>query len=722
MRASLLLQCLFRRAAVYSVFLTNRNTYRFHFSGKTMAFDKKLAMRNAEKYLSQGKLRAAIGEYRRVTTQDPNDVVTLNMLGDLYAKDNDADAALKCYKGVAEHYTSQGFAAKAIAVYNKMSRIAPLTPDMSAQLAELYRQKGSVVEAKSHYVTLAEDYEKNGRKVEALAIWKQIAALDTRNTEVLEHIGETYLGEGDTAEAVAAFVEMGERLLRSGRLEDAENAFRRAVAADRFSALALRALVGFKSELGFGSEAREIVAGIYREKPGDADIGKLLFECELAHGSSSEAEATLKQIVEAESSSYPLLLELSTHYFENTDHTSAIRTLVAASEHLVADSRIDELAYHVDRLREAEPMNLDLLRLDVSVASWQKDEQRYIDVLKLLASAAREANAVNDEHSALMQLTMLCPNETYLSQRLTELNEEHGFAEADTSAGSFDAKFFGSPAESADLTVTINGSDDGLSIFETNGTPIHATTDNIQVASTNGYASDEISGESLDRLAREVDSIKFYLDSGYNDLALSAAEDLRNEFGSRPEVEELFLTIRRNESRNEVEPAAIETPEPATVRPIQAGSAGTEMDDLFTELGLDPIDQDSSADFETHYNTAIAYQEMGLSEEAIREFQDAAGLVGPNDGTRRFYSCANMLGHCFMSIGKPHLARTWYERALEVKGLSPEEKQGLWYEYAHSCESDGDTRTAAAFFEKVYIENVGFRDVSQRLERMSVAA
>lgn len=146
------------------------------------------------------------------------------------------------------------------------------------------------------------------------------------------------------------------------------------------------------------------------------------------------------------------------------------------------------------------------------------------------------------------------------------------------------------------------------------------------------------------------------------------------------------------------------------------------MDDLFMDLGLDPIDQDNSADFETHYNTAIAYQEMGLAEDAIREFQDAAGLVGPNDGTRRFYSCANMLGHCFMSIGKPHLARTWYERALEVKGLSPEEQQGLWYEYAHSCESDGDTRTAAAFFEKVYIENVGFRDVSQRLERMSVAA
>jgi len=704
-------------------FLTIRDTDKTHFSGKNMAFDKKLAMRNAEKYLSQGKIRAAIGEYRRVTTQDHTDVVTLNMLGDLYIKDNDSDAALKCFKGVAEHYTSQGFAAKAIAVYNKMSRIAPLTPDMSAQLAELYRQKGSVVEAKSHYVTLAEDYEKNGRKVEALAIWKQIAALDTKNTDVLEHIGESYLGEGDAAEAVAAFVEMGERHQRAGRIEDAENSFRRAVAADGFSAKALRSLVELKKLKGEDAEAREMLTDIHRQNPADPEIGKLRFEWELAHN-PAEAEATLKEIVAAEPASYPLFLELSTHYLEIEDHSSAIRTLVAASDHLLRDSKLEDLAFHVTRLREAVPMDLDLLRLDASLASWQKDEDRYIDVLKLLASAAREAEAVVDERSALVQLTMLCPTETYLAQRLSELNEIHGFASSESTVSTFDARFFGGgeveePAESFAIVDAEN--DDaviGSSDIEHTVETLTAEVDLIDPSA----AVVEIGGESLDRLSREIDSIRFYLDSGYNDLALSAAEDLKNEFGSRPEVEELLETIRRNAAQNGATSSVADKAEQLPIQPVPTASLGSEMDDLFSDLGLDPIGQDDSEDFETHYNTAIAYQEMGLSEEAIREFQDAAGLVGPNDGTRRFYSCANMLGHCFMTIGKPHLARKWYERALEVKGLSSEEQQGLWYEYAHSCENDGDTRTAATFFEKVYIENVGFRDVSQRLERMSVAA
>ncbi|MBK9164316.1 MAG: hypothetical protein IPM21_10455 [Acidobacteria bacterium] len=92
-------------------------------------------------------------------------------------------------------------------------------------------------------------------------------------------------------------------------------------------------------------------------------------------------------------------------------------------------------------------MNLDLLRLDVSVASWQKDEKRYTELLKLLASAAREAEAVEDERSALMQLTMLCPNEVYLAQRLAEINELHGFEDSNTFSNSFDARFFGMASE-----------------------------------------------------------------------------------------------------------------------------------------------------------------------------------------------------------------------------------------------------------------------------------
>ncbi len=109
-----------------------------------------------------------------------------------------------------------------------------------------------------------------------------------------------------------------------------------------------------------------------------------------------------------------------------------------------------------------------------------------------------------------------------------------------------------------------------------------------------------------------------------------------------------------------------------------------------------------------------------MLEDAIKEFQEAISLVAPNDGTRRFFSCANLLGHCFMQKGMPSLALTWFQRTLETADLNDDEKQGLWYELAGAYEADGDTENAGRYFEQVYAENVNFRDVSERVKSNSV--
>ena len=145
------------------------------------------------------------------------------------------------------------------------------------------------------------------------------------------------------------------------------------------------------------------------------------------------------------------------------------------------------------------------------------------------------------------------------------------------------------------------------------------------------------------------------------------------------------------------------------------------MDDLRSELGLDEVETVDDSDYDTHYHTAVAYQEMGLLDEAIKEFQEAVGLVQPNDPTRRFFHCANLLGHCFMQKSMPNLALTWYQRALETPGLSDEEKQGIWYELATAYEADGDMENAGRYFEQVYAENIDFRDVSERVRNMAVS-
>lgn len=73
----------------------------------------------------------------------------MNILGDLFVKNSEKNEAVKHYTKVAEHYGGQGFAQKAIAVYNKIARINPDSIEISSKLADLHRMKGSVAEARS---------------------------------------------------------------------------------------------------------------------------------------------------------------------------------------------------------------------------------------------------------------------------------------------------------------------------------------------------------------------------------------------------------------------------------------------------------------------------------------------------------------------------------------------------------------------------------------------
>ena len=59
-----------------------------------MAFDKAKVLKAAEKFLSQGKINAAIKEYRQIVDNDADDLTTLNMLGDLYVRASKKDEAI----------------------------------------------------------------------------------------------------------------------------------------------------------------------------------------------------------------------------------------------------------------------------------------------------------------------------------------------------------------------------------------------------------------------------------------------------------------------------------------------------------------------------------------------------------------------------------------------------------------------------------------------------
>ncbi|QYO65271.1 tetratricopeptide repeat protein [Leptolyngbya sp. 7M] len=733
-----------------------------------MSFDKTKAMRNAEKFLSQGKISSAISEFRQVIKHDPRDYSTMNMLGDLYAKNSESKPAVECYRAVAEHYANQGFAHKAIAVYNKIAKLTPNTIEVSLRLGELYKEKGSIADARKHLEWVAAEYRKRGENTAALDVMRQVADLTKDNADELLKIGEGYASESCPDEAFATLNEAGEKFRDKGEYEKAFWAFGRALDLMPQNIEVFKAYLDAGFESGNAAEAQARVIDAYEKDPQNRGLHKLYSECGLRTGDTESAERSLKELMEAEPDNYPMLIELGNIYLKDNDPSGASRALSMASEYMLMNGKADELSLLVSNVLAIQPENLEALRMMARTASWLKDEAGMLASLNSIAKVAQANGSLEDERYALEQLVLLCPEDTSLAERLRYVHSELGIEEQ-ASESIFDQKF----------GRLISANESGLAEYES------SNGNGFVIESSNGHHESELSDlngsgtfedtefdipeddqdESVldaalvtdhsegppvadDIIAKELEGIRFYVESGFDEIAEKAIEDFIKEFG---EVEGLFelraiLSERASSVAEDPMPETFEDPQPegslefeekTEANPVKekeaeptlqtpaadvAAPMGFDLSDLRSELGLDePTENSRDDDFETHYHTAVAYQEMFLLEDAIKEFQQAIALVGPNDGTRRFFQCANLLGHCFMQLGKPNLAVKWFTRTLETTSTSDDERLGIWYELATAYEADGDHKNASKYYEQVYAENIDFRDVADKVGALAAA-
>jgi pilus assembly protein FimV len=137
------------------------------------------------------------------------------------------------------------------------------------------------------------------------------------------------------------------------------------------------------------------------------------------------------------------------------------------------------------------------------------------------------------------------------------------------------------------------------------------------------------------------------------------------------------------------------------------------LEEVFREFQRGVQEQLSEEDSDTHFNLGIAYKEMGLLPEAIREFQVASRDHG------LFVECCSMVGMCFMEQGMWGQAADWYQKALGAPNLTPEAQLALRYDLAASLESAGDVDRAVGLYQEVVAQSPDYRDVSTRLDALS---
>ena len=747
-----------------------------------MAFEKAKVIKAAEKFLAQGKISAAIKEYRQIIKHDDDDLTTLNMLGDLLARAGEKEEAATCFLRIAEHFREQEFRLKAIAMYRKIEKLKPRDPAIAKELGDLYSAQGLIADARTQYLVVADAYSRAGQSKNTLKVLHKIADLDPHNTDIRLKLAEGYLKEQMLVEAAKAYSEAANRLLESLQFEKSLAAFSKALELRPHDRVALKGLVLAHAALGSAEDAAELLEKAVADAPDDPELISMLAQAYIDAEDAAGAERATALLVKEDASDYRRYIEVARLYLKLGQEDESARILGSIIEPMLAGREETDFLELVNELLARNPEHVPSLRLLARIHWWQRDVEKLRGTLERLAEAAEAAGLAEEERYALTQLVRLAPDEQHFLDRLNLL----GGSLEETAEG---AHLLDDPAlatvpsfENFSIVetepVTSGQPEAGASEFEWNSVAeddsSHPTlsfadlneAEEPQAGNSPGSSSGQMladpsasgresvavtrptTAEHLDyqeegkpanteaMMNQELESVDFYITQGYSDIAFDTLELLERQFGLHPEIDARrkkleaakedpqAVSLESVSAPADLGVGEIEIEQAPFIFPTAAPPVGSGIDsglaEIFEEFRMDAEGENATAheDYETHYNMATAYKEMDLLDEAIREFQVAAGLTGSRDDTPRYFHCCNMLGHCFVQKGMPQAAVLWFKKGLDAPGRTAEEYKALQYELGSSLEALGDLTRAVAAFTEVYGVDVSYRDIADRLENL----
>jgi tetratricopeptide (TPR) repeat protein len=741
-----------------------------------MAFDKAKVLKAAEKSLSQGKINAAIKEYRQIVDNDPDDLTTLNMLGDLYVRSGKKEEAVSCFERIAEHYSSQEFNLKAIAMYKKIERLRARDPLIAYKLAELYANQGLVHDARAQYLVVADAYTRSGDNKKTLEVLHKIADLDPNNTDIRLKLADGYVKESMRNDAADAYVQAAKRLHQTNAYDKALDAYTKALQLVRDDREALGGMLETHIARGTADEAAEVLERAVEGKEDDPELVSMLARAYLEAEDARGAEKATSVLMAQDVSNYTQFLPVTRLYLKSGEVDEVIRILSTIIERMLAGREEKELLEIVNQVLDRNPDHVAALRMLVRINWWQRDMDALRASLERLAESAEASELVDEERYALTQLVRLAPDEQRYLDRLNLLGGFQDEAPEDfsrpeeTSSDVPEFETFAVVEEQDELEQPVQISD----VFETNAADTFETSagatfsdptasfadlnEETEVTTDGSTPAVAVGAADGDRhesmMKQELESVDFYIAQGYSDIAVDTLEMLERQFGPHPDIQARRDKLAAGGQQaveapsvfefggvEEVPVARVEEAvafddetayaalagEPLSgdslvssnnqAQPVPAGiDAG--LAELFEEFRVAEEGDTVTEDFETHYNMGTAYKEMDLVDEAIQEFQTSAGLVKPGDGSSRFLQCCNMLGHCFVQKGMPEAAVSWFKKGLAAPGHSEDEYQALRYELASAYEQLGDFKQAREFYTEVYGVDVSYREVADKLSQL----
>lgn len=255
-----------------------------------MALDRRKGLQNAERLLKQGKVQAALSELQRVSESAPNDLLTLNRLGDLLARQGRHGEAIDYYRKIAEQFAAGGFFPKASAIHKKILRLDPQNLSSLVALGQLYLDQNLQGEARNYLLHAANLYLESQQFDRAREVYRRLADAEPEDPRHRVRLAETRAAQGETDGAAAELVELADELIEDGQAPEAQKILERAAELAPDASGPAVGLARCLSSQGFAMKAMERLEAV-TAKP-DAPV-EAAGELAVVYASTGRPEAVV---------------------------------------------------------------------------------------------------------------------------------------------------------------------------------------------------------------------------------------------------------------------------------------------------------------------------------------------------------------------------------------------------------------------------------------------
>jgi len=377
-------------------------------------------LQDAEKYVLHGKVQQAIGEYLKIIKFDPNDVLILNTVGDLYLRQHNIPEANKYFTRVAESYVRNNFFLKAIAVYKKILNADPNNLEINLTMASLYAKQGLSIDAKNQFLKVAALFEKEGRTKETLELYEKIVELDPGNIAAQRKLAELHTTAGDDKQAHIYWSGAARAQVKAGDIAGAMNSIQRAIKLNPLDGNALGSFLECCRKSGDFKPLLDQLKTSIQMAPQNMDLRELLGQAYMAANDPDMATKAFQIVFSMDESRYEGFFAVAQSLIDRDDCDQAANCLDPILPILITRRETERAAELYIQILQRRPKHIVSLIKMASIYSATGDQEHYLETMDIIADHYLEMNEPAEAVVYLDKIVQANPE----SQKHRKLHQE----------------------------------------------------------------------------------------------------------------------------------------------------------------------------------------------------------------------------------------------------------------------------------------------------------